>query len=122
MILNAHEDEVEKKYKFGRTLGQGTFATVKLAISIEDQKQWAIKIIKRSALTPEDEESLKMELSDAAGAKKQLLSLFEKHSENEFSTKKHMVWDLGDNKLLLATGHDKGVVVQVMGFEKNIIK
>lgn len=54
--------EVEKKYKFGRTLGQGTFATVKLVQSIEDGSQWAIKIIKRSALTSDDEESLKMEI------------------------------------------------------------
>lgn len=69
-----------------------------------------------------EEESLKMELSDAAGAKKQLLSSFEKHSDGEYNTKKHLVWDLGDNKLLLATGHDKGVVVQVIGFEKNIGK
>ena len=62
MIVNAHEDEVEKRYKFGRTLGQGTFATVKMATSITDGTKWAVKIIKRSALTSEDEESLKMEI------------------------------------------------------------
>lgn len=61
MIFN-QEDEVEKKYKFGRTLGQGTFATVKMATSIADNLKWAVKIIKRSALTSEDEDSLKMEI------------------------------------------------------------
>lgn len=62
MIINTHDGEVEKKYKFGRTLGQGTFATVKLATHIPDNTKWAVKIIKRSALTSEDEESLKMEI------------------------------------------------------------
>lgn len=62
MIVNAHEHEVEKKYKFGRTLGQGTFATVKMATCLTDGSKWAVKIIKRSALTSEDEESLKMEI------------------------------------------------------------
>lgn len=61
MIFN-QEDEVEKKYKFGRTLGQGTFATVKMATSLVDNQKWAVKIIKRSALTSEDEDSLKMEI------------------------------------------------------------
>lgn len=62
MIINTHDGEVEKKYKFGRTLGQGTFATVKLVTHIPDNTKWAVKIIKRSALTSEDEESLKMEI------------------------------------------------------------
>ncbi len=62
MITNTHDDEVEKKYKFGRTLGQGTFATVKMATSLADGSKWAVKIIKRSALTSEDEESLKTEI------------------------------------------------------------
>lgn len=63
MIANHVPDgEVENKYKFGRTLGQGTFATVKMATCLSDQTKWAVKIIKRSALTSEDEESLKMEI------------------------------------------------------------
>lgn len=62
MIANVQEGEVEKRYKFGRTLGQGTFATVKLATYLADGTKWAVKIIKRSALTSEDEESLKMEI------------------------------------------------------------
>lgn len=62
MIINIQDGEVEKRYKFGRTLGQGTFATVKLATNISENSKWAVKIIKRSALTSEDEESLKMEI------------------------------------------------------------
>ena len=56
------DEEVERKYKFGRTLGQGTFATVKMATSLSDGSKWAVKIIKRSALSSEDEESLKTEI------------------------------------------------------------
>lgn len=61
-VVNLHDGEVEKHYKFGRTLGQGTFATVKLATCLSDHSKWAVKVIKRSALTSEDEESLKMEI------------------------------------------------------------
>ena len=56
------EGEIERKYKFGRTLGSGTFATVKQATCLKDSTKWAVKVIKRSALTAEDEESLKMEI------------------------------------------------------------
>ena len=56
------EGEIERKYKFGRTLGSGTFATVKQATCLKDSTKWAVKVIKRSALTSEDEESLKMEI------------------------------------------------------------
>lgn len=60
--MHTQDGEIEKAYKFGRTLGQGTFATVKLATCIKDNSKWAVKVIKRSALTSEDEESLKMEI------------------------------------------------------------
>eukprot|EP01031_Cornospumella_fuschlensis_P035081 gene35081-42489_t len=62
MIINSSDSEVERHYKFGRTLGQGTFATVKMATCLSDNTKWAVKVIKRSALTSEDEESLKMEI------------------------------------------------------------
>jgi calcium/calmodulin-dependent protein kinase I len=62
MLVHTQDGEIEKNYKFGRTLGQGTFATVKLATCLKDTTKWAVKIIKRSALTSEDEESLKMEI------------------------------------------------------------
>jgi calcium/calmodulin-dependent protein kinase I len=62
MIANVQDGEVERRYKFGRTLGQGTFATVKLATNIAENSKWAVKIIKRSALSSEDEQSLRMEI------------------------------------------------------------
>jgi calcium/calmodulin-dependent protein kinase I len=61
-MVKVSKDECEKHYKFGRTLGQGTFATVKLATKISNNTKWAVKIIKRSALTAEDEQALKMEI------------------------------------------------------------
>lgn len=57
------DKECEHHYKMGRTLGQGSFATVKLALEIANGKKWAIKIIKRSALTVDDAESLKSEMT-----------------------------------------------------------
>lgn len=56
-------DLFEKNYKAGRTLGQGSFATVKLCISLRDQKKWAVKIIKRNSLEPGDAEALKSEIT-----------------------------------------------------------
>lgn len=54
---------VEEAYKMGRTLGQGTFATVRLAQSRTEGTRWAVKIIDREALTQDDEKSLKMEIT-----------------------------------------------------------
>lgn len=56
------DKECEQHYKLSRTLGQGSFATVKLATEIATGKRWAVKIIKRAALTAEDSESLKSEM------------------------------------------------------------
>jgi len=59
-----NEDEAcESHYKLGRTLGQGAFATVKLATELATQKTWAVKVIKRSALSQSDSEALKSELA-----------------------------------------------------------
>lgn len=55
-------DECEKFYKFGKTLGQGSFATVKAATCKADQSKWAIKCIKKSSLSAEDEEALQTEV------------------------------------------------------------
>jgi len=55
--------EVEKLYRLGRTLGNGTFAVVRQAKCLRDGTKWAIKIIKRHALSLDDEESLKMEIA-----------------------------------------------------------
>ena len=50
-----------KYYKFGRTLGQGSFATVKLCVCLADNSQWAVKIIDKSALESDDETALQIE-------------------------------------------------------------
>jgi serine/threonine protein kinase len=81
---NSNEIEIETKYKFGRTLGHGmqplvlvfvsyrlgilillftgTFATVRLATRLADGADFAVKIVKRSSLSREDENALKMEI------------------------------------------------------------
>lgn len=56
------DDECEKFYKLGKTLGQGSFATVKIAISKEDQTKWACKIIKKASLGNDDVEALQTEV------------------------------------------------------------
>jgi calcium/calmodulin-dependent protein kinase I len=61
-FYNEDEDSCEAHYKLGRTLGQGAFATVKLATELTTQKTWAVKVIKRSALSQSDSEALKSEL------------------------------------------------------------
>ncbi|GMI09643.1 hypothetical protein TrVE_jg9701 [Triparma verrucosa] len=54
-------DPCEKFYKFGRTLGKGSFATVKIATCVTDGTTWAIKIIDKKALNDEDREALQVE-------------------------------------------------------------
>mmetsp|Transcript_1250 Transcript_1250/g.1684 ORF Transcript_1250/g.1684 Transcript_1250/m.1684 type:complete len:396 (-) Transcript_1250:1476-2663(-) len=61
-ISHVQESEIETKYKFGRTLGHGTFATVRLATRLTDRSEFAVKIVKRSSLSREDENALKMEI------------------------------------------------------------
>ena len=56
------KEECEKYYKLGRVLGQGSFATVRLATCKADGSKWAIKVIKRQSLAPEDEEALEIEI------------------------------------------------------------
>ena len=55
-------EECEELYKLGRVLGQGSFATVKLATCKADGSKWAIKMIKRASLAPEDEQALATEV------------------------------------------------------------
>jgi len=50
-----------KYYKFGKTLGQGSFATVKLATCLADNSPWAVKIIDKSALDKDDAKALQIE-------------------------------------------------------------
>lgn len=56
------QQQLDEAYKLGRTLGEGTFATVRCATCLKTKKKWAVKIIDRFALTADDEQSLKMEI------------------------------------------------------------
>ncbi|KAG2921885.1 hypothetical protein PC114_g5476 [Phytophthora cactorum] len=56
------KDECSKYYKLGKTLGTGSFATVKSAISKADNSRWAVKCIDKASLTAEDEEALRVEV------------------------------------------------------------
>lgn len=38
-------DACEMKYKLGRTLGEGSFSVVKLAVDRETKKKWAVKVM-----------------------------------------------------------------------------
>jgi len=51
----------EDFYSFGRTLGKGSFATVKIATCKADKSKWAVKIIDKHALNDEDKEALQVE-------------------------------------------------------------
>ena len=42
-----NEEEIEKYYKFGDTLGKGSFGTVVLAHRCRDESKWAVKIINK---------------------------------------------------------------------------
>ena len=44
------EDACDDHYRIGKTLGTGTFATVKEGFAKEDGKMWAIKCIRKVAL------------------------------------------------------------------------
>ncbi|KAG3085408.1 hypothetical protein PC122_g9664 [Phytophthora cactorum] len=58
------KDECSKYYKLGKTLGTGSFATVKSAISKADNSRWAVKCIDKASLTAEDEEALRVEVEE----------------------------------------------------------
>ena len=56
-------DPLLAHYKIGRRLGKGTFATVKEATEkTGDKKKWAVKIIDKRVLAPEDEQALTKEV------------------------------------------------------------
>lgn len=62
-VRHCSDKECETEYKFGRVLGQGAFALVKLAESRDDKSKWAIKIIKKDSLATADADSLKNEMN-----------------------------------------------------------
>jgi calcium/calmodulin-dependent protein kinase I len=49
-------------YKFGRTLGKGSFATVRVVTCLQDGSKWACKIIDKKALNQEDKDALQVEV------------------------------------------------------------
>jgi len=55
-------DPLLQHYKVGRKLGQGTFATVKEATEKSGGAKWAVKIIDKRVLAPEDEQALTKEV------------------------------------------------------------
>ena len=62
MSLFKRNEECDKFYKLGRVLGQGSFATVRLATCKADGTKWAIKVIKRQSLASDDEAALATEI------------------------------------------------------------
>lgn len=63
MLSFLKKDDCAKHYKFGKVLGSGSFATVKLAEHRDDNSKWAIKCIQKGALTHEDTLALEVEVS-----------------------------------------------------------
>ena len=61
--IKCGDKDCEKVYKFKRVLGQGSFACVKLAEHRENKSVWAVKILKKEAMTESDAESLNNEMS-----------------------------------------------------------
>lgn len=55
-------DPCKDHYTLGRVLGRGSFATVRRATCKKDESVWAVKIIVKSALNPEDKASLEKEV------------------------------------------------------------
>ena len=56
------KDPCVEHYQLGRVLGQGSFATVKRATCKKSGEVWAVKIIRKKALGPEDQEALEKEV------------------------------------------------------------
>jgi len=80
------QDECEKYYKMGKTLGQGSFATVKLATKKNDGSKWAIKVIKKGSLSAEDDKHLQSEVEVLESVKHEnIVSLLE-----TFDTSQHL--------------------------------
>ena len=58
-----HSSDPMLAYKFGKTLGKGSFATVKVATCLADGTKWGCKIIDKKALNAEDKEALQVEVN-----------------------------------------------------------
>ena len=57
-----NKGDYTRDYKLSRTLGQGSFAKVRIGKCKKDNTTWAIKIIDRKALTREDADALGVEV------------------------------------------------------------
>ncbi len=53
---------VHQYYKLGEALGEGGYAIVRLATSMENKTQVAVKVVTRAEMSAEDEESLRSEV------------------------------------------------------------
>ena len=53
---------IKEVYNLGQPIGSGQYAQVKKAVKIEDSKEFAIKIIDKSKMTPEDVQALCQEI------------------------------------------------------------
>ena len=57
------QENIKDVYKFQTTIGKGTYATVKKAIKKDgDGEEFAIKMIEKAKLTPEDLTALMQEI------------------------------------------------------------
>jgi calcium/calmodulin-dependent protein kinase I len=53
-ITKLKNEDIKKIYTIGKQLGTGAFSTVKLATRIKDKKRFAVKIIKKTKLAPDE--------------------------------------------------------------------
>ena len=56
-------DVIFQELVFGRDLGSGSFSTVYMAKQKEDQKLYAVKVVKKARLSKEDKVGLQQEIS-----------------------------------------------------------
>lgn len=54
--------KVEDVYRLGKVIGSGSYSVVRESVHIETKERYAIKCIKRSDLTEEDDEAIRMEI------------------------------------------------------------
>lgn len=62
MLSFFKKDDCNKHYKFGKVLGSGSFATVKLAEHRTEGSKWAVKCIEKGSLSKEDADALEIEV------------------------------------------------------------
>lgn len=74
-----------ENYKLGAVLGKGAFSEVKEGTSLKDKKSYAIKIVTKKKLTPEDETALKDEIDILTNLDhKHIIRLYEVFDEDAY--------------------------------------